>query len=379
MALSLKLDEGCWHVVGEAWGKPIRVNTGLPEDQREVAEFAMLGIEREAEAGFRADRRPIVILGNKTVAEAIRAYLAKKLKERGHQMSASVTRKFTKIEADFGHYKLSEINQDVVDEWIEARKIEGMKSSSMNVYLGSLTAVMRYAEEVGWIGGRVKLTIPKGKVYRDEHLSLKEIDKFLRVCIERHPAYFPTFLFMLDTGARRGEMMRLDWADVALEGDGTVQIKKPPPISKTRTRTIPLSPRLKNTLEALTWREGPVFRTPFGRPWVEHDMKYILLPVFRDCLFHAGIAEERKLTLHSLRHTFAFQCASYGMDIADISYLLGHNDLSTTMIYRAFVPDIGANTVERFGSALTGRKVTERAIVERTVRMVLEQLAEEKG
>lgn len=377
MALHLKLEDGCWWIVGEAWGKPFRLNTGLPEDQREVAEFAMLGVEREAEAGFRQDRRPIVILGNKTVREAMRAYLAKRLKETGHQMHGSTLRKYTQIEKAFGHYRLRDINQALVDEWLDMKYEQGFKPSSAKAYVQALSSVMKYAEEVGWIAGRSTLRVPNFVVPSEEHLNLPEIERFLRVCIQRHPAYFPTFLFLIDTGARRGEMMRATWDDVSLEDDGAVILRKRHPKSKSRTRTVPLSPRLRRTLESLPWRDGALLRTPFGRAWEEDDMQHVLTPVLRDILEHAGIDSKRRITLHTLRHTFAFQCASYGMDIADISYLLGHSNLGTTMIYRAFVPDIGAATVAKFGGALTGKKVPERALIERAVRELMQQLIAE--
>lgn len=379
MPLQLKLEEGSWWIVGEAWGKPFRLNTGLTEEQEEVARFAMLGVEREAESEFRACRRPIVILGNRTVKEAMRAYLAKRLKESGHQMHNSTLRRFTSIERSFGHLQLREVTQEVIDDWLDRKYEEGMKPTSARVILNALMSVLKYAEQVGWIAGRSNFRLPQKWSYNDEHLNLDEVDAVLRVCIQRHPAYFPTLLFLIDTGARRGEMMATTWDDVNLGEEATVMLRKRRARSKSRTRTVPLSPRLKRTLEALPWREGALLRTPFGRPWADEDMQHVLMPVVRDILRHAGISADRKITLHTMRHTFAFQCASYGMDLADISYLLGHSNVQTTMIYRGFVPDIGAATVAKFGSAMTGKKVPERAIAERVVRELLQQFAQEEA
>lgn len=41
----------------------------------------------------------------------------------------------------------------------------------------------------------------------------------------------------------------------------------------------------------------------------------------------------RKLHPHLLRHTFATDCLSRGMDIAGIQKVLGHSSVSTTMVY----------------------------------------------
>lgn len=50
---------------------------------------------------------------------------------------------------------------------------------------------------------------------------------------------------------------------------------------------------------------------------------------------------------HSLRHGFATHCLRNGMKMYNVSMLLGHSDISTTMIYNRLSPDEALSDWER--------------------------------
>lgn len=70
--------------------------------------------------------------------------------------------------------------------------------------------------------------------------------------------------------------------------------------------------------------------------------------VFRKAKKAAGIT--KKVTVHSLRHSFASHLMEKGVDIRTIQQLLGHRSLSSTMIYT----HVAKNYVNRAGSPLDG-------------------------
>lgn len=118
------------------------------------------------------------------------------------------------------------------------------------------------------------------------------------------------------TGMRLGEILRMDWQDIDLDG-GVIHI----PISKSkRFRNVPMHPVLR---ESLLEHKNAGQDMKFNENFVGFQFKQIRKK--------SGIL--RHFRFHDLRHTFASLLVKRGVDIYRVSKLLGHTSIKTTEIY----------------------------------------------
>src|SRR2546430_3082779 len=135
------------------------------------------------------------------------------------------------------------------------------------------------------------------------------------------------------TGMRRAELARLKVGDV----DSQRMIIRVVEGKGGKDRDLPLSPALLETLrEYWRWRKPKLYMFPTRTRGRTLDQPISDKTVWIACSEAAQRAGIRKrVTPHTLRHSWATHLLEAGTDLRTIQVLLGHGDLETTAQYRS--------------------------------------------
>ena len=153
-----------------------------------------------------------------------------------------------------------------------------------------------------------------------------------------------------NSGLRPGEQAVLEFSDVDLV-HGFIHVQAKPDlgfhIKNYQDRYIPLALEARAAVEAMLAHRKPcnvylsdgdpvdgdfIFHRPDGSPW--GDIADSMDRLFADTGLNVkGTRRRDRITLHSLRHTFASWLAIAGVSLRRIQELLGHKSIVTTERY----------------------------------------------
>lgn len=187
---------------------------------------------------------------------------------------------------------------------------------------------------------------------RRRYLSADELVQLTKALAEhRDKQTADVIRLLLLTGARRGEVLAMRWADIDLT-EGTWS--KPPSSTKQKDHhQTPLSAPARQLLSEIrqqqTTKRHAVGEYVFpGSGGTGHVVE--IKRVWRQLCKAAGISG---LRIHDLRHSFASQLASGGASLPLIGALLGHSNPATTHRYSHLFDDPQRAAVERVGAIVS--------------------------
>ncbi|MEP7169762.1 MAG: site-specific integrase [Bacteroidota bacterium] len=189
----------------------------------------------------------------------------------------------------------------------------------------AINAVKFYYEKV--LGGKRKIYLverPREEKTLPVVLSEKEIAALLKVTENlKHRAML---MVAYSGGLRVGEVINLKIKDIDSK---RMQIRVEQGKGKKDRYTL-LSTHALNTLRSYIKKHRPFIWLFEGGPGVQYSARSIQA-VMRESAYKAGI--KKKVSVHTLRHSFATHLLENGTDLRYIQALLGHSSSRTTEVY----------------------------------------------
>ena len=219
----------------------------------------------------------------------------------------------------------------------------GLAKNSQNYYLIALRAFLKYLSERD-IDALSPAKVKLAKQQSDDtvnFLEVSDIEKLMRTIdatTKQGLRDRAIIELLFSSGLRVAELVSLDLTDMSILQDGREDRTYELSITGKggRTRTIFISPRaaswLRSYIETRRDAAEPLFINYSARDLDKKRLsaRYIQKMISRTAML-AGIS--KKVTPHTLRHTYATDLLARGADLRSVQELLGHKNVSTTQVY----------------------------------------------
>ena len=270
--------------------------------------------------------------GERSFAEAVTEYL-----ERGTRWSESTRRGnqalLKRLVAEFGARPVADIRGADIEAYLARRRDEGLAKATRNRYLCTLKVILKKAHDWGYTPRNVAADLKTEREGRKQPMPYTR-DEVSRLLTHLEPQDRRIAEIYLQTGMRRGELTKLQWADLDWEAD-TIAVRAP---KNEDDRTIPMSRRVHEILQEVKRERAAGPTTPMSLHVFGHhaDIWYAL----RQAANCAGLEEGRRHRLqHRLRDTAATTLLDAGVPLDRVQTILGHRDIGMTRRYAETRPE----------------------------------------
>ncbi|HZP39799.1 MAG TPA: tyrosine-type recombinase/integrase [Methylomirabilota bacterium] len=248
----------------------------------------------------------------------------------------------TQILTTFGDVKLAGIRREAIERW-QAERLAGVAGGTANKELMRLKHILNRAVAWGYLRDSPARAITKAKEApgRVRYLTAEEVELLLNGRTEMvtasdgrtwtvqrapDPALRLYIVAALQTGARRGELLNLRWADLDMKAQ-TLTFRQ---TKNGDTRTIPMTATMRALLQALPRPLDP------DAPVFPQRSPQALSRAFGYLVQRLGIKD---LHFHDLRHDAASTLTMAGVSQRAVMAMLGHRDPRMSIRYQHLSPE----------------------------------------
>jgi len=247
------------------------------------------------------------------------------------------------IEPILGKIKLKDLRRDTVQKFINNMNDNDFSATYIKTVVGVLRLALEQALKNGMIPQNVASKLKTPEYQRKEKVILTPEEQKSFIKAAQSNKYGDLILLLLATGIRIGEAKALTWNDIDFEvgtlkiNKGLIDIKLEGEIireigstkTKSSNREIPLLPSVLKMLQIKKEHDPPNdMNLLFGGFKNGYMSSSRPRRIIKQILEEAKI--DKRLTPHSLRHTFATRGLEKGIELKVMQELLGHSSIKMT-------------------------------------------------
>ncbi|OQX53327.1 MAG: hypothetical protein B5M48_03545 [Candidatus Omnitrophica bacterium 4484_213] len=270
------------------------------------------------------------------------------LKEFERFLAESARRSPEGFREEGGHYSLSRVTPFVIREWLISLNKRNYSRATIARKLASLRSFFRYMKRTKrcTLNPMVGIYNPKQEKKLPTFLSVDEVLELINAPLSEKDKLirlrdYAILMLLYVSGIRVSELVNLEEEDVDLLWS-RLEIKKG---KGMRGRFAPINQRtsqaIKDYLIEKKSRNLPfpacgtgrgrsgkkIFLSRNGKELSARDVQRLIDKYIKK------ISIQKRISPHSLRHSFATHLLDRGAELKDVQELLGHRSIATTQIY----------------------------------------------
>ena len=281
-----------------------------------------------------------------------------------------------RIYAVLGHIRIDKITPLDIQRLVRSLIADGLATANIKGHVRLVSVILNHAikKRILTYNPCVTVDYPLAQELKRDFYTVDEVKQLLEILRndEENKPFAVFFTLAAYSGARKGELLGLEWKDLDFDND-TMTISRAyyydahkreyftdTPKTKRSRRSLKLPAHVMKTLKAFKeWQSQQ--REICGGSWVETDRLFtrwngIPMSINSPSAFLTKLSKRtgiRKVSIHSFRHFNASALINSGVDVVTVQAALGHSKPSTTLsIYSHAFSNAQTRAMEAIANAI---------------------------